>query len=70
MESVTALGRPRRFEGGLISSTRRMRVKTTAMCGLITADSVRQSHSNYALIILRELRSRRTLWNRVYPAAE
>lgn len=47
-----------------------LRDKTTLMCGLITADSERQSQSNYALIILRELRSRRTLWKSVYPAAE
>lgn len=51
---------------------RRVRVKATLMCGLITSDkaSTRQSHCNYALVILKELRSRRTLWKSVYPAAE
>ncbi len=52
------------------SEMRHLRVKTILMCGLITADSIKQSHSNYALIILREFRSRRTLWKSVYPAAE
>lgn len=45
-------------------------VSTTLICGPITVDTVRKSQYNYALIILRELRSSRTLWNSVYPAAE
>lgn len=60
------------LECGIIKhyGTRHQRVITTLMCGLITTNNVRQSHSNYALIIFRELRSRRTLWKSVYPAAE
>lgn len=58
------------FIGGLIGTKglRRLRVKTTLMVWSLYS-SVRKSCSNYVLIILREFKSRRTLWKSVYPAA-